>query len=561
MSPEQARGQAVDKRTDMWAFGCVLYEMLTGRVAFKATTLSDTLVCVLERDPDWTALPATAPPGAHGLMRRCLEKDSRRRLRDIGDVRLELESLQHACEGRASATPSPHASIAVLSFAILSADKDNEYFGDGLAEEIINALTQVAGLRVIARTSAFAFKDRQEDVRRIAEMLGVANILQGSVRRAGQRIRVTTQLITGADATQVWSNRYDREITDVFAVQDEIAQAVVDALRDRLGMPVTKRIVQRQTADIEAYCLYVQGRHHFSNFEPDEMDQGRRLFEEALAVDPTYALPFVDLAHYYWVNTMTTRVSPIEGTTKAMQAVERALTLDDTLGEAVGFLGRFRALYEYRWADGVNELERAMEMNPASTLTPQGQAVVFTALNRLSEAVRQQEHALKADPFSPLNQYFMTRLLVYSGDYERAAKHAQQAMELAPQSWIANAALGLVDLYAGRISGALRALETAKRTAPAGFVTSGWRGCAYVRAGETGKAERLLEELQKMASPVPAAMIHAELGNTDAAFEQLQAATRRRDFQLYSLQVDPAFDSLRSESRYEDLLGSMKLHG
>lgn len=552
MSPEQIEGKPVDERSDIWAFGTVLYEMLTGKPAFRGASIPAVIAAVLREDPGPVSNGRTdVPAGFDPIVARCLEKDPSRRFGSMEEIRTALVKAPGAGDSRAS--------IAVLPFANLSAEKENEYFGDGLAEEIINALTQVAGLRVIARTSAFVFRDKQEDVRRIAQQLGVANVLHGSVRRAGNRIRVTAQLITAADATQVWSSRYDREMTDVFAVQDEIAQAVVDALRERLGAAVAQQIVQRQIVDIESYHLHVKGRHHFYKLEPADMDTGRRLFEEALALDANYALPLVDVAHYYWVNAMTGRIAPREATTKGMQAAERALALDQSLGEAVGFRGRFRALYEYRWPEALRDLERALEMNPASALSPQGYAVVLTALNRLEEAVRQHERALKADPFSVLNQYFMARLMVYLGDFENARRHADLALELAPESWLAYSALGLVHLRAGRVREALASLEKTRDAAPARFITSGWRGCAYALAGQTEKAEHLARDLQEMRSGVSAAMIYAQLGNQDAVFQQLEIAVGERDFQLYNLQVDSAFESLRGEPRYRQLLQLMNL--
>ena len=551
MSPEQARGQPLDQRTDVWALGCVLFEMASGRVAFGGLTPPDTIAAILGSEPAWHALPHNTPTDVLRLLRRCLDKTRAGRMGSMAELRTVLATALIA--------PQADASIAVLPFANLSADKENEYFGDGLAEEIINALTQVAGLRVIARTSAFAFRDKPEDVRRIAETLGVINILQGSVRKSGPRIRVATQLIAGSDGTQVWSNRYDRDLTEVFAVQDEIAQAVVHALRDRLGTRGAKHIVQRQTANIDAYHRYVRGRHYFYSIEPADMDAGRRLFEEAVAIDPTYASPLVDLAHYYWVNTMTRRIPSHEGATKGIQAAKTALTLDPASGEAMGFLARFKALYEYRWTDALADLERAMEMNPASGVTGQGHAVVFAALNRLSEALHQQEHALKADPFSPLNHYFMARLCTCIGDSRKAFEHANRAIEIAPESWLARGTLGLVQLRNGRIREAVRSLEATKSGAPVGFVTSGWLGCAYALAGETAKAEAVVQELRRAASPVPAAMIHSQLGNSISAFELLRAAVRERDLQLYGLQVEPAFEGLRAQAEYQDLLHSMNL--
>jgi serine/threonine-protein kinase len=552
MSPEQIEGKPADERSDFWAFGAILFEMLTGRTPFQGTSIPGVIAAVLREDPTPVSRArAGVPTGFDSIVARCLEKDPSRRFACIEEIRAALEAMEGGDDSRTS--------IAVLPFANLSADKENEYFGDGLAEEIINALTQVAGLRVIARTSAFVFRDKQEDVRRIAQQLGVANVLQGSVRKAGNRIRVTAQLITAADATQVWSSRYDREMIDVFAVQDEIAQSVVDALRERLGATVATQLVQRQIADIEAYHLYIKGRHHFYKLEPADMDTGRRLLMEALAVDPNYALPWVDLAHYYWVNAMTGRISPGEATTNGIHAAEQALMLDHNLGEAVGFRGRFSALYEYRWPEALRDLERALELNPASALTPQGYAVVLTALNRLEDAVRQHERAVKADPFSVLNQYFMARLMVYVGDFENARRHSALAVELSPESWLANSAVGLVHLRSGRVREALASLERTKGVAPGRFITSGWRGCAHALAGQTEEAEHLARELTEMHAGVSAAMVYAQLGKKDAVFDLLEMAVRERDFQLYNLQVDPLFESLRKEPRYHQLLRFMRL--
>jgi serine/threonine-protein kinase len=558
MSPEQASGRTVDARSDIFSFGLVLYELLTGRRPFEGATDLERLQTLIHGAVP--PLPEDVPATLRAMVEKALEKDPADRYQSMREFVVDFRRFLRRQPDSATVPAADRIpSIAVLPFTNLSAEKENEYFGDGLAEEIINALTQVAGLRVIARTSAFVFRNKQEDVRRIAHVLGVAHILQGSVRKAGVRMRVTSQLISGADATQVWSNRYDREVTDVFAVQDEIAQSVVDALRERLGAPVTKHIVQRQTADIEAYHLYIKGRHYFYRLEPAEMDLGCQLFQQALGIDPNYASPLVDLAHYYWVNTMTRRISPLEGANNGIEAAERALTLDASLGEALGLRARFKALFEYRWAEALSDFRRAIDLNPASALTSQGYAVALMALNRPIDALYQQELALKADPFFLVNRYFMARLLICLGDEEKANEHALEAVELSAESWIANGTMGLVHLHRGRIGDAVRSFEKTKTAAPIGFVTSGWRGMAYVRSGQSNKAEELIGELEKAHAPFPAAMIHAELGNRTLAFEQLQAAVRERDLQMYGLQVEPAFESLRGDSRFHDLLASMRL--
>jgi TolB-like protein/predicted Ser/Thr protein kinase len=553
MAPEQIEGKPADARSDIFSFGSVLYEMLTGKPAFSGSSIPGLMAAILHEQPTSASnVRPGIPTDLDRLIARCLQKAPAQRFGSMEEVKTALE--------KASLGQDARASIAVLPFANLSADRENEYFGDGLAEEIINALTQVPGLRVIARTSAFAFKGKQEDARRISETLGVANILDGSVRRAGNRIRVTAQLITAADGSHLWADRYDREMTDVFAVQDEIAQAVVDALKEHLGASAAVRRVQRQAADIEAYHLYVKGRHYFWKFTPEGLDTARDLFEQAVSVDPNYALPLVELAHYYFLKTMTGSISASEGAPLGIKAAEKALTLDPTLGEAVGVRALLWGLYEYRWGESLQELQRAIQMNPASALTPHWRAIILTGVNRLSEAVSQQEQALKADPLLPLNHYFLARLLVSQNDYDRAFEQARLVVEIAPDYWLGHTALGLVHLRGDNPADAIRELQWAQL----GHYSCGWRGSAHVLAGERDKAQELLRQIENVkrgryVSSVPAAMIYTQLGEVDAAFAHLELAIVSRDFQLYALQTDPMFDKLRPDPRYKDLLRRMKL--
>ncbi|MBS1858692.1 MAG: protein kinase [Acidobacteria bacterium] len=276
MSPEQAQGKPVDARSDIFSFGAVLYELVTGRRAFAGDSMATTLAAILRDEPAQFDLPADV----QAVIARCLRKLPRDRFQTAAEARSALELA--ACS-RSSRGPS----LAVLPFSNLSADKDNEYFSDGLAEEILTALTQVPGLRVIARASAFAFRGREDAIAQIGEKLQVSSVLHGSVRRSGNRIRVSAQLINVADETQIWSQRYDREMRDVFDIQDEIAQAIVSQLKIKLGARSGRPLVKRYTENLEAHSLYLKGSFHLHRLTNEEMEAGREYLERAVALEPS----------------------------------------------------------------------------------------------------------------------------------------------------------------------------------------------------------------------------------------------------------------------------------
>src|SRR5262245_1109788 len=344
MSPEQARGMPVDQRTDNWAFGCVLFEMLTGKKAFAGPTAADTTAAILEREPKLEELPAATPAAVRHVLRRCFEKDTKRRLHNIGDARTELEDAVTAIGSTGPEERRP--SIAVLPFANMSADPENEYFSDGLAEEIINALTHVPGLKVIARTSAFAFKGKQEDIRRIADTLGVAHVLEGSVRKAGSRIRVTAQLIAAADGSHRWSERYDRELADVFAIQDDISQAIASALQVTLAAGPTK---SQHTPKLPAYEAVMKGRHYTFRHTPASLARANEFFEQAMAIDPLYAEAHASLGFSYFASAMSGLRSLRETMPLIRAEAQKALTLDPSDPGPHILLASVAAAYEYDW--------------------------------------------------------------------------------------------------------------------------------------------------------------------------------------------------------------------
>jgi eukaryotic-like serine/threonine-protein kinase len=344
MSPEQAQGKPLDERSDIFSFGAVLYELLSGQRAFRGGSMAEVLSAVMRDEPAPLASPL-AP-----VVSKCLAKMPGQRYTTMADVRAALERTTAAPQDRPP-------SIAVLPFVNMSADKEQEYFSDGLTEEIINLLAQTPGLKVIARTSAFAFRGKEQDIRAIAAALGVGTVLEGSVRRAGSRIRVTAQLISADDGSHLFSERYDREMADVFAMQDEIAAAIATALRIKLS---SEPAPQRHMPKVPAYDAYLKALYHQAKVRPESLDAAKRYLESAIEIDPEFALAHVGLGVYWFIQTVFGRCRAHEAVPAARAEIQRALQIDGSLPEAHALLGHFSAFYDLDWDTAERHFEVPM---------------------------------------------------------------------------------------------------------------------------------------------------------------------------------------------------------
>jgi TolB-like protein/Tfp pilus assembly protein PilF/predicted Ser/Thr protein kinase len=557
MSPEQAQGQPIDARSDIFSFGLVLYEMLSGRRAFAGNSASETIAALL-RDEPATLKASTA---LEKIVKRCLEKQPADRYQNMAEIRAALEKAVKAkVEASSEETPP---SIAVLPFVNMSGDKEQEYFSDGLAEEIINALTKIPGLMVIARTSAFAFKDKREDIRKIAEVLGVANILEGSVRKAGNRIRVTAQLIEASKGGHLWSERYDRDLTDVFAIQDEISEAIAKKLKAHLSGE--QQLVKRPTGNFEAYNLYLRGRYHFEKMTPESWAKSKEYYEQALAIDPTCALAWYGVAFYFGLLGNAGFIESKEAHKQGRQAALKSLESDEKLAEAHSIMGE-RLACEFDWSGAEHEFKRALELNPRTNdILFRYSYFYLIPMKRFDEALEASKRGAEQDPLSSLNQFNLGVVFVLTRQYDRAIKQLKNALELDPNWEIPYTWLSIAYFEKGDHEASFEILEALQKVfrgiEP---VTLGFMGYFYGKVGNREEAKKVLGKLQNREqqtheNATSFALTYLGLGDVEKAFDWLDRAAEDHQSFLLLLLNHPFLDPLRSHPRYKALLRKMNL--
>jgi len=568
MSPEQALGRQVDLRSDLWSLGCTLYEMLAGRAPFRGETALAVAEAIVHGEPEPIAvLRSDLPAGLATIVARCLEKDPQRRYADAADLVGDLKVVQARC---AAAKPSTFRqgppSMAVLPFVDMSPAKDQEYLGDGIAEELINALVRVQDLRVVARTSAFAFKGANVDVREIGQKLNVDTVLEGSVRTFGNRLRITAQLISVADGFHLWSERFDRELADVFAIQDEISLALVAKLKGKLLAGEETVLRRRSTADHEAYNLYLKGLHFVYRPDPESLARALSFFRDAVAKDPDFALAHTGIATAYANLGIMNLAPPAEMLPEARASLQQALELDPDLAEAQLGSATLAFWFEWDWEEADRSLERALALNPGSAMAHGMRAWLRLHQRRFDDAIRDIDEALSLDPLKPVFYAWSVGLRAAAGRLDEALGEFAKAMEIDPRFGLAHFHAGVAYIRKGLLDEATQALERGRELVVFPGWTEGLLGLIQLKRGDRERASRILQEMieARTTSNVSAAAIAwlaAALGRYDEAFAYLDQAYEDRDTLMIFVHVyiEVFSSQLRSDPRYKAVLRRIRI--
>jgi serine/threonine-protein kinase len=517
MSPEQVSGKPTRLSFRHFSFGAVLYEMLSGKRAFYSDTQVAPMAAVLRDEPR----PLQSSPELVQIVNRCLRKSPEERFSVLTELKASLAAVKLG---------QPAPSIAVLPFANMSGDKENEYFSDGLAEEIINALAHIPGLKVTARTSAFAFRGKEQDIRRIAEALDVRTILEGSVRRSGNRIRVMAQLVNAEDGYHLWSERFDRELADVFAIQDEIAQAIGAALQVKLSG--RSAALRRYTPNLPAYESYLKALHSLGSVEPGKLARSKEWLEQAIALDPGFALAHSALGHYFLRQAVPGLLPAHEAMPQVRQAARRALAIDPSQSEAHVLLSAVAALYDYDW----KEAERLFLLaRTAEAISPTVRIVSMFYLlpvGRIEDAIQEHERALKEDPLNLVGRYQLGACLQIAGKDEQATAEFRQALDLDENFLLATYGLSLNYALRGMLAEAIVLAEKAYAAASWSANTAGVLAGILALSGNTKRAEEILQifrDRQTYEVPGGLFLFHVLCSEMDKALDWGAKAIEQRD--------------------------------
>jgi eukaryotic-like serine/threonine-protein kinase len=605
LSPEQAKRQPIDERTDIWSLGVVLYEMLVGRLPFSGETPSHAIVAILESEPEsLTKSLDLVPSSLDGIVRKALQKDRRRRYRNVVELAEDLETVKQelsigsfevakpprrkvnsrfvmSAVGAAllvvtvagviylltrnrkpEAVSASIGSIAVLPFDNPGGDPELEYLSDGMTESLINSLSQLPNLKVTGRSSAFHYKGVKSDTQQVGSELSVQAIMTGRIIEHDGILTIAVDLEDVSDKHQIWGETYNRRSSDLLVIQDELSHKITEKLRLKMTGAEEQRFAKRPTQNVDAYQLYLKGRWYWNKFTKEGRDQAINSFEQAIKLDPNYALAYSGLAEMYVVDgTVPLR----ESSQKAKQAAETALALDSSLGEAHATLGFIKTHYETDWMAAEAEFKRAIELNPNYATAHHFYADMLMARGNFDRALQELEKARDLDPLSPIINVDFGLVYFYQRDYDRSIEYLKQIAERFPDFFPAREHLGWAYTQKKMYKEAIAEYQKANLLSRgSNTMVNATLAYTYAVSGKKDEARKILRDLESRSTsqhipPLRFALVNLALGQKNQVFQWLERARTELDLFLVYIRISPFFDSLRNDPKFQDFIQSVGL--